>query len=147
MRMRDSISNQVGKLFRHVARVHNRAVRRFELSTVQANILAILWEEGPLNIGELQAELALGSSTLTGAIDRMERVGLVKRQAVPGDRRAVRIEPVAWPAKKREALSQAFVATEESAYADLSPAERRELLRLVNKAIAAIEKVDHDADD
>jgi DNA-binding MarR family transcriptional regulator len=147
MRMRDSISNQVGKLFRHVARVHNRAVRRFELSTVQANILAILWEEGPLNIGELQAELALGSSTLTGAIDRMEKVGLVKRAAVPGDRRAVRIEPVEWPAQKRKALSEAFVATEEAAYGDLTPAERRELLRLVNKAIASIERVDHDDDD
>ena len=145
--MRDSISNQVGKLFRHVARVHNRAVRRFELSTVQANILAILWEEGPLNIGELQTELALGSSTLTGAIDRMERVGLVQRSAVPGDRRAVRIEPVEWPAKKRQALSEAFVATEEAAYGDLALAERRELLRLVNKAIASIEKVDHDDDD
>ena len=145
--MRDSISNQVGKLFRHVARVHNRAVRRFELSTVQANILAILWEEGPLNIGELQAELALGSSTLTGAIDRMERVGLVKRAAVPGDRRAVRIEPVEWPAPKRKALSEAFVGTEEAAYGDLTPAERRELLRLVNKAIASIERVDHDDDD
>ena len=145
--MRDSISNQVGKLFRHVARVHNRAVRRFELSTVQANILAILWEEGALNIGELQAELALGSSTLTGAIDRMERVGLVKRADVPGDRRAVRIEPVEWPAQKRKALSEAFVATEEAAYGDLTPAERRELLRLVNKAIASIERVDHDDDD
>ena len=145
--MRDSISNQVGKLFRHVARVHNRAVRRFELSTVQANILAILWEEGPLVIGELQAELALGSSTLTGAIDRMEKAGLVRRAEVPGDRRAVRIEPVQWPQKKREALSEAFCRTEEEAYADLTPAERRELLRLVNKAIASMEKVDHGDDD
>src|SRR5262249_7321073 len=116
--------------------------------TVQANILAILWQEGSLLIGELQAELALGSSTLTGAIDRMERAGLVKRTAVPGDRRAVRIEPVGWPQKKREALAQAFAGTEEAAYSDLTPAERRELLRLLNKAIASIEKVDpRDNDD
>ena len=46
--------------------------------------------------------------------------------------------------KKNEALSEAFVGTEEAAYGDLTQAERRELLRLVNKAIASIEKVDHD---
>jgi DNA-binding MarR family transcriptional regulator len=147
MRMRDSLSNQVGKLFRHVARVHNRAIKRFELSAVQANILAILWSEGPMNIGELQATLALGSSTLTGAIDRMERAGLVRRLAAAGDRRAVRLEPVAWPTRKRDALTEAFIATEAACYADLSLAERRELMRLLGKAITSIEKVDRDADE
>ena len=146
-RIRDSISNQVGKLFRHVARVHNRAVKRFELSAVQANILAILWGEGGMNIGELQAELALGSSTLTGAIDRMERAGLVRRVASAGDRRAVRIEPVAWTARKREALGDAFAATEEACYAELSASERRELIRLLDKAISSIGKVDRGGDD
>lgn len=145
--MRESISNQVGRLFRHVARVHNRAVARFELSAVQANILAILWSEGPMNIGELQAELALGSSTLTGAVDRMERAGLVRRAAAAGDRRAVRVEPVAWPARRREALRDAFVATEDACYGELSASERRELLRLLGKAITSIEKVDRGGDD
>jgi len=40
-------------------------------------VLSVLWLEGPLTIGELQAILALGSSTLTGTIDRMEKAGLV----------------------------------------------------------------------
>ena len=40
---------------------------------MQAHILATLWIDGTMTIGELQARLMLGSSTLTGAIDRMER--------------------------------------------------------------------------
>src|SRR5579884_1176965 len=132
LRIRDSISNQVGRLFRHVARVHNRQVKRFEVSAVQANILATLWDEGAMTIGELQEKMALGSSTLTGAIDRMEKAGLVKRAAQPGDRRAVRLEPVAWPQRKRQALAEAFIATEEACYAGLTPAERRELYRLLD---------------
>jgi DNA-binding MarR family transcriptional regulator len=146
IRIRDSISNQVGRLFRHIARVHNRAARQFEVSAVQGNILAVLWSEGPMNIGELQALLALGSSTLTGAIDRMERAGLVQRVAAAGDRRAVRLEPVAWPARRREAMAEAFAATEKACYAGLSAAERQDLLRLLGKAIASIEKVDGDDD-
>jgi DNA-binding MarR family transcriptional regulator len=145
--MRASISNEVGKLFRRVARVHNRAVKRFELSAVQANILAILWAEGDMTIGEVQAELALGSSTLTGAVDRMERAGLVRRVAVAGDRRAVRLQPVAWSPARRQALADTFAATEEACYGDLAAGERRELLRLLRKALGSIEKVDRGGDD
>jgi DNA-binding MarR family transcriptional regulator len=144
--MREFISHEVGKLFRHIARVHNRTVKRFELSAVQANILAILWQ-GSLTIGELQATLALGSSTLTGAIDRMERAGLVRRLPAEGDRRAVRLEPVAWPARRREALLAAVAATEEACYADLTLAERQTLMRLLGKALASIAKVDRGGDD
>src|SRR6185295_17264334 len=94
VRVRGTLSNQVGQLFRRLARVHNRMLRPFEISAVQANILSILWESGAMTIGELQAELAIGSSTLTGAVDRMERVGLVRREDHPRDRRAIRLVPV-----------------------------------------------------
>ena len=74
--------NQLGKLFRVMARTYNKALVPFEISSVQAHILATLWIEGAMTIGELQAHMMLGSSTLTGAVDRMERAGLVKRQPV-----------------------------------------------------------------
>lgn len=141
-RLRDSIPNRVGKLFRMIARVHGKAVRPFELSAVHANILTVLWVEGAMTMGELQAALALGSSTLTGAIDRMEKAGLVRREKVAGDRRAFRLEPVAWPAKKRDALLEHLRATEERCLAGLSASERRELGRLLDKAIASTEEVD-----
>src|SRR5947209_16469853 len=95
-RLRDSVPNQLGKLFRVMARTYNRALVPFEISSVQAHILATLWIEGELTIGELQARLMLGSSTLTGAVDRMERAGLLKRHPVAGDRRAFRLLPVTW---------------------------------------------------
>jgi hypothetical protein len=77
VRFRESIPNLVGKLFRRMARVHGKAVRPFEISAVQANILAQLWLDGPATMGEVQRKLELGSSTLTGAIDRMEKLALV----------------------------------------------------------------------
>ena len=136
--------NQLGKLFRVMARVYNRALRPFEISSVQAHILATLWVHGAMTIGELQAELMLGSSTLTGAIDRMERGGLVKRTPVAGDRRAFRLTPADWPAKKREALLETLAATEDECFAALSAAERRELSRLLGKALAGVAGVEDD---
>lgn len=145
-RLRDSLPNQLGKLFRVMARIYNRALRPFEISSVQAHILATLWMTGPLTIGELQAILMLGSSTLTGAIDRMEARGLLSRTAVAGDRRAFRLTPVEWPARKREALLDTLVDTEDECFAALTAAERRELSRLLGKAIAGVATVE-DEDD
>ncbi len=128
--------NQLGKLFRVMARVYNRALVPFEISSVQANILATLWVEGAMNIGELQARLMLGSSTLTGAVDRMERAGLLKRQPVEGDRRAYRLLPVTWTERKAHALLETLARTENEVFRGLSAPERRTLSTLLGKALA-----------
>ncbi|HEX8953236.1 MAG TPA: MarR family transcriptional regulator, partial [Polyangia bacterium] len=91
---------------------------------------------GGMTIGELQARLMLGSSTLTGAIDRMERARLLERRPVAGDRRAFRLVPVTWPAKKAEALMETLAKTEDDVFRGLSGAERRTLGLLLEKALA-----------
>ena len=143
IRLRDSIPNLVSRLFRSMARIHNRALKGFEISAVQAHVLTVLWLEGPMNMGELQAVLALKSSTLTGTIDRMEQAGLVRRVEEPGDRRAWRIEPASWPQRKRDELERQLSATEAECFEELGAGERKELVRLLTKAIASIERADH----
>ena len=131
--------NQLGKLFRVMARRYNKALARFDITSVQAHILATLWVDSPgggMTIGELQARLMLGSSTLTGAIDRMERAHLLERRPVEGDRRAYRLVPVTWPAKKAEALMETLAKTEDEVFRGLTGAERRTLGLLLEKALA-----------
>jgi DNA-binding MarR family transcriptional regulator len=118
-----------------MARSYNKALAQFDISSVQANILATLWIEGAMTIGELQARLMLGSSTLTGAIDRMERAHLVERRPVEGDRRAYRLVPVVWPAKKAEALMDTLARTENEVFRGLTVAERKTLGLLLEKAL------------
>jgi MarR family transcriptional regulator, organic hydroperoxide resistance regulator len=130
------VPNQLGKLFRVMARTYNRALVPFEISSVQAHILATLWIEGSMTIGELQARLMLGSSTLTGAVDRMERAGLLKRTPVEGDRRAYRLMPVTWSARKAEGLMETLAKTEDEVFRGLTAAERRTLSSLLGKALA-----------
>lgn len=131
--------NQLGKLFRVMARTYNKALAPFDITSVQAHILATLWVEargGGMTIGELQARLMLGSSTLTGAIDRMERAHLLERRPVEGDRRAYRLVPVVWPAKKADALMDTLATTEDEVFRGLTVAERKTLGLLLEKALA-----------
>jgi DNA-binding MarR family transcriptional regulator len=139
---RDSIPHLTSILFRRIARVHGRAVKRFEISSVQANILATLFLKGSMTVSDLQARLALGSSTITGALDRMEKQGLVKRQQSTEDKRIVVVTPPAWPARKREALLDTLQATGSECFARLTAAERRQLAQLLAKAIGSIAEVD-----
>lgn len=127
------------RLFRLVNRSHNRALRPLGLSAEQAHILGILWFEGPMTIGELQRLLALSSSTLTGAVDRMERMELIRRVPVAGDRRAWRLEPGVMNAGKRRKIERVVSETEEACFAGLNARERSQLLKLLHKAATALE--------
>jgi len=137
-RLRASLGNAMVRLFRLVNRVHNRAIDRHGLSAEQAHILSVLWALGPITIGQLQRQLALSSGTLTGAIDRMAAQGMVRRAASADDHRAVVIEPRV-PPRKRAQIEAAVDATEREIWGALTAGERQELLRLMTKAIAALE--------
>jgi DNA-binding MarR family transcriptional regulator len=140
IRLRDSLSHELARVFRLTSRRFNPALRPFGLSSVQAHVMVILWLEGPMTIGRLQRELGLGSSTLTGAVDRMEKSELVRRLPVSGDRRAWLIEPAKWPAPKRDRVIDAVLETEAECYGALSAREQRQLLRLLARVSAALQR-------
>jgi DNA-binding MarR family transcriptional regulator len=136
------LSNLSGLLFRRMARVHNRALKRHEVSAVQAGILVTLWLEGPITIGELQAQMALSSATATGAIDRMERAGLLRRVRKSEDRRAIVLEPADWPRARKLAVAETLARSDDECFAALTAAERRELTRLLKKTLGGMAEVD-----
>jgi MarR family transcriptional regulator, organic hydroperoxide resistance regulator len=138
-RLRASLGYAVVRMFRQVNRAHSRALARYELSAEQAHVLLILWLEGPMKVGELQRLLMLSSGTLTGALDRMERAGLVRRVADPDDRRALRIEPVRVDPRRRRSIEATLEETEARCFEVLTRAERKELLRMMRKVTAALE--------
>lgn len=48
--------------------------------------------EEPLTLGDIAARLSCVRSNMTQLVDRLEADGLVRRVAVPGDRRSIRAE-------------------------------------------------------
>jgi MarR family 2-MHQ and catechol resistance regulon transcriptional repressor len=51
-------------------------------------VLEALLHKGPLTITEIQEKVLLASGSMTAAVDRVERKGLVVRNTTPKDRRA-----------------------------------------------------------
>jgi len=50
--------------------------------------LEALLHKGPLTISEIQDKVLLASGSMTAAVDRLEKLGLVVRKSSPSDRRA-----------------------------------------------------------
>jgi DNA-binding MarR family transcriptional regulator len=132
-RIAESLGHALVRAFRRVNRAHNRALKPLGLTAEQAHVLMVLWSEGRLKIGDLQRTLMLSSGTLTGAVDRMEEAGLVRRVPDPADGRASFVEPAHVDARKRKKIEQTLQETEEEAFATLDDKDRRALLRLLDK--------------
>jgi DNA-binding MarR family transcriptional regulator len=137
-RLRRSLANGVVRVFRLINRAHNRALKPLGLSAEQAHVLSVLWVEGPMTIGRLQRLLALSSATLTGAIDRMEAAGMVRRVPSATDARAWQIEPTV-SARDRRRVEEVLDAEERRCFAHLGAADRKELLRLLAHTAEALE--------
>ncbi len=58
------------------------------ITPAQSGILFLLKKKDGRTMSELSQELTLDNSTLTGLVDRLERLDLVKRNAGTADRRA-----------------------------------------------------------
>lgn len=136
--LRDHLGHSVVRMFRLVNRTCNRALAEHDLSAEQAHVLSVLWTLGPMTMGELQRTLSLSSATLTGSIDRMELLELVRRVPSPDDGRARRIEARV-PARRRTRIEATVERAEERCFAALTATERRELARLLDKCIADLE--------
>lgn len=58
-------------------------------SAEDIQVLRLLLSEGPLRVGELAHERASSMTTASGRISRLEKKGLVQRDRIPGDLRAM----------------------------------------------------------
>jgi DNA-binding MarR family transcriptional regulator len=100
-----------------------------------AGVLRAISEAGPLSQREISDLIGLDPSDLVGAIDILEKAGLVERQRDPDDRRrhAVRVteEGARAAGRVRELMTQA----EDEALARLSDDERARLGVLLQKAL------------
>ena len=84
-----------------IAKVHQAAGRIFAqmlrqrgitIHPAHGRILFVLWRDGPMPIHDLARRVALGKSTLTNALDRLEASGDVQRVRSREDRRTIMIE-------------------------------------------------------
>ncbi len=116
-----------------IRRRHNARLASYDSSVPRARLLRAMVELGTPRMSDLAAHLGLTARTITTAVDALERDGLLARRPAPRDRRATLVELT--PAGRRHIEEwQAFQRQlSEEVVAPLNPAERRHLVKLLER--------------
>ncbi len=99
----------------------------------QERLLAALWDEEGLSQSELVERLSVQPPTVTTALQRLERNGFVKRRLDPANRRVSRVYLTAKGRACEEPVRAIFVEAERAFLRDLSEAERRRLVAILDR--------------
>ena len=124
-----------------VARHAEADVARHGLTIAEFGVLEALYHVGPMLLGELQRKVLVSSGGVTWLVDRLEKRGLVKREACPEDRRA---RYATLTAEGRKLLARIFpehARAIEHAMSGLTRADRERaavLLRSLGRAAEAL---------
>ena len=97
----------------------------------QQFVLSALWEQEGINQSELAQQLHVQPATITNALQRMERAGLVERRQDTQDLRVSRVYLTDAGRNIRGAVDEIWAELEEQAFAGLSPGEVAVLRRLL----------------
>jgi DNA-binding MarR family transcriptional regulator len=75
-------------------RISERILKQYniEINSAQGRIMFVLWQNDGISINELAEKTHLKKSTLTSMLDRLEKMGYVKRQRSKKDRRKILIK-------------------------------------------------------
>ena len=137
-------------LWKATRAVENCALRSIEdtgLCASDFGVLETLLHKGPLPVNVLGRKLLLTTGSITTAVDRLARRGLVQRKDDPGDRRVRLVELTP---KGRQLIGPAFARHEddlEKVVSVLTHEERATLVELLRKLGKAAEGMLDDLDE
>jgi MarR family transcriptional regulator, 2-MHQ and catechol-resistance regulon repressor len=122
------------KAARAVQAYAEKSITDLEIGGSDFGALEALLHKGPLPVNEIGKKILLTSGSITVAVDRLEKKGLVERRAHGTDRRA-RIVHLTKQGKKliTGAYKQHADDLERLVSASVTPKERTTLIRLLKK--------------
>lgn len=87
----NSIGFLIAKAYQRGFGLFKEQLDPYDLTPQQFSLLAFLWIEDGLSQTTLSHKTQIDRTTIGGLVDRLEKLGLVKRLPHPEDRRAYRI--------------------------------------------------------
>jgi DNA-binding MarR family transcriptional regulator len=104
----------------------------------QFGLLTVLAAEGPRSQQELADWVRMDRTTMVGFIDGLEEAGYVRRERNPSDRRAYLLQLTPEGRKVQKRAERLMLEAEDEFLAELSEAEREQLLGLLAKLAIAV---------
>ena len=131
------------KSYRVLSLLAERSIAKTGLCLTDFAALEALLHKGPLTITQIQDKVRLASGSMTAAVDRLEKLGLVVRKASPIDRRA-RVVHLTAEGKGLAASSfERHVKDIDALMSPLSEKEMEQLYGLLKKlGLLAAEKLE-----
>ena len=123
----------LSRCYRALSHLAERSIEEAGLGLTDFAALEALLHKGPLTITEIQGKVLLASGSMTAAVDRLEKKGLIRRGSSPTDRRAKVLHLTPEGRRIVEAAFERHAAQLESAMDILSAREKRELHALLKK--------------
>ena len=108
--------------------------RRFGAAPAEFKAMDHIHATGGLTPGQLADRLALSSGAVTALVDRLERLGWVKRVPHPTDRRSVIVSKAGVEASAGELVYASFAEDLARAASELTPEERAACIRFLEAA-------------
>lgn len=132
------VSQHMSRLFRdHYGRLH--------LTFPQALVLTVLGEEGPVPISALAERTGSANSTVSGIVDRLEKLGLARRERSGEDRRVIYVTATEQYDSLRKRAETDVGGYFSSVLESLTEEERRSIARALTRLDEAL--LDREAAD
>src|SRR5215210_1977223 len=116
---------------------YQKQITELELTLPQAQLLRVL-RRGPMQTGQLAAEMRISAPAITQLTDRLIRKGLIERSAAADDRRCV----IVGLSNDGRCLVDQFNRRRQEifdeALAELSETERKQAVEVLGKVVKAL---------
>jgi MarR family 2-MHQ and catechol resistance regulon transcriptional repressor len=123
----------IAKSYRALSRLAERSIANTGLCLTDFAALEALLHKGPLTISGIQDKVRLASGSMTAAVDRLEKLGLIVRKSSPRDRRERVVELTAQGKRLAASCFERHAKDLEALMLVLSEKEMEQLYRSLKK--------------
>ena len=135
------IADELCHIMPRIARVVTASfVHTVDLPHAQLFLLLTLQDHGPSRVCELSQAMEISAPTVTGILDRLEKVGYVRRRPDTADRRVINITLTPSGLRTAEKVRQGAKARWQAILEQLSPEDCETYLRIVKTIQEQLEK-------
>ena len=116
-----------GRLSRRVEAFYQERLRVYDLHYSDYSVLTLLLFSGAMSPKQINSYLAITSGGLTKSIQRLEKAGMLKREADPNDGRGTRLSLTKQGDKIVTKIFQEDVNTHEGLFQGISSSKRKRI--------------------
>lgn len=126
------------RVTQHMSQQFRAHFGRLNLTFPQALVLNVLGEEGPIPISALAERTGSANSTVSGIVDRLEKLGLAKRERSEHDRRVIYVSATEKYHQLREKAETNVSGYFNSILDTMSPEDKAQVAEALHKLEAAL---------